>query len=350
MRKVNLEYRKKIILKAIIESYVQTADPVGSKILYARYNMGLIPATIRQTMSELERSGYIYQPHTSAGRVPTDKGYRYYVDFLLENKGEEDGRDRERLEKKFYNNLKQNKDIDELIDSSLKLLTIIVNQVGIAICPRLKKSQFKYLQLIPGTSQRIQVILLTDSGAIRNFVISNPDFENDRAVYRLVNFLNQELRGEDIDRLDTHLMRKLEMKRDTLIERALELLKILELNSLPEENRLHLYGTRYILEQPEFQDTDLLRKVLCVLEDEKALMEILNDDLESEGVNIHIGQENKYPGVRECSLITCRYKLRGRPVGIIGALGTTRMEYAKVASSVFSIARMLGEAISERAE
>jgi heat-inducible transcriptional repressor len=236
MRKVNSEYRKKIILKAVVDSYIHTAEPVGSNTLDARCNLGLSPATIRQAMAELERLGYISQPHTSAGRVPTDKGYRYYVDHLLEEREQViHEEERERLEKKFRASLRQIRDMEELINEAVKFLSLVVRQAGVAICPRLRKSQFKYLQLIPIDHQKVRVILLTDTGGVRSFIIDAAGFKNYSGLNRLVRFLNQELEDKDLNRLDIHLLRKLEMKRDTLIEKSIERTQTLQM-SIPGEN------------------------------------------------------------------------------------------------------------------
>jgi heat-inducible transcriptional repressor len=338
------EARKRKILKAIIQSHISTAEPIGSRTIWKIYRLGISPATIRNVMAELEEAGLIMQPHASAGRIPTDRGYRYYVDTLMEmqriTKEEE-----ERIRKEYSTKLKE---VEDVMRKTCRLLSEITEQAALFLLPRMKRALFKRIELISIDNSTALAILMTDTGLVRNAVMEIEDGITQEDLSKISRFLNRELNDVSLSDVKNFLLRRALAEKDSffyLYKRAME---IAHLGSfLDYEDRLWLDGTSYILEQPEFKDLKKMRILVRALEGKRDLLDILIVDADEEGTRVHIGSEIEYSDINSCSLVVASYKVRGRIAGTLGVIGPMRMEYAKVIPIVSYVADIVGKRISE---
>jgi len=340
MKKVDIESRQKSILNAIVDSYVDTATPVGSRSIAQRFRNTISPATIRNVMVDLEEMGLIMQPHTSAGRVPTDRGYRFYVDSLLEPKH------LTKEEEIIINKLihPSGSDIEYAMQNASKAISIATNVAGLVLTPRLKRSIFKHIELFNIDDSRILAVIITTSGFVKNSIMDFEEHLTRQELTRITEFLNSELEGVSLGDIKSYLTRKLLEERDsfyTFLKRAADILSIPGL--FKTDDHLYFDGTACIMSHPEFTDIKKARLFLRACEDKKGLLNLLNQDMELEGVKIHIGKENICNEIQELSIVTCNYKVNDMTVGAIAAIGPTRMEYGKIISVLEYISNELGK-------
>lgn len=340
----DLNKRKKQILRAVVINYISTAEPVGSRTVARAYKMGLSSATIRNEMADLEEMGYLFQPHTSAGRVPTQKGYRYYIDHLMDT--DELTPDEEET---LTNSLSTEKmrEIEQIIINSARVLSAATCQTSLIMGPQFKKSAFRQMRILPLDEDRGLVVLITDTGFIKNKVIDMKQKLSQTELQQVVSYLNQKLYGLTIDQVTASLIN--ELKRDLF--RRLEILEqafILLEESLKEEKQIRVFlgGTTNILNQPEFRDVDKIRRMLNLFEQESLLFKILEESSSEEGIEIRIGGENECADIKECSLITGTYKIQDKNIGTLGVLGPTRMDYPKVISVMRRLVDHLNQSLN----
>ena len=340
MKKVDTESRQKSILNAIVESYVDSATPVGSRAIAQRFRNAISPATIRNVMADLEEKGLIMQPHTSAGRVPTDKGYRFYVDSLLEPKH------LTKEEESIINKLIHQSigDIEHVMQNVSKAISLATNVAGIVLMPRLKRSIFKHIELFNMDNSRIMAVIVTTTGFVKNSIMDFEEHLTGQELTRITEFLNSELEGVSLGEIKSYLTRKLLEERDsfyTFLKRAADILSVPGL--FKADDHLYFDGAACIMSHPEFTDIKKARLFLRACEDKKGLLNLLNQDMELEGVKIHIGKENLYNDIQDLSIVTCNYKVNDMIVGAIAAIGPTRMEYGRVISVLKYISSELGK-------
>lgn len=347
---MEMDDRKGQVLKAIICDYVQTAEPVGSRTIAKKYRIGVSPATIRNEMADLEEMGYIEQPHTSAGRVPSSRGYRYYVDYLMDTANltrEEEERIRQVFKRRIG-------ELDTLIQRTARLISETTNYTSLVSGPQTGQSLFRQLQIMPVAADRAMLIMVTESGMIENELIEMPVEITMMELTRISGLISDQLKGQTMDRLSFKDLEVLigEISRyKALLEQTADFLGRGARNDRQE--RIYLGGTTNILGQPEFRDVGKVKSLLEVLEQEKVVRDILVDGSEGPAhseseVGIAIGEEIRYQEMRECSLISTTYRIGGELVGRIGVLGPKRMEYAKVVAVLEEVARQLSAIWSKR--
>jgi heat-inducible transcriptional repressor len=325
-----LSERKKRILQAIVHDYIISAEPVGSRTIARRYSLGLSPATIRNEMADLEETGYLEQPHTSAGRIPSQLGYRVYVDSLMEKvfltKEEVMAIEKTLQEVKIQ-------EIDKFIQQISRVISSVTNYTSLVFGPVIRKSAFKQLKVLPLEAGEGLAILITDTGFIKHKVIKLPPSLKEKELERMVAFINQRFFGLTIDTITTSLLK--EVKHDLINNVGLlhETLNLIEDATRSEEGKLFLGGTTNILNQPEFRDVNKVKSLLSLFEEEELLGALLGG-ASPKGIEVRIGEENKLEEFKDCSLVVTTYKLVGDTIGTIGVLGPTRMEYARVIALV----------------
>ncbi len=339
-----LSERKQEILRSVVINYVKTAEPVGSRTVARTYRMGLSSATIRNEMADLEELGYLAQPHTSAGRIPSQLGYRYYVDNLMDAGDLSD--DDERAISSSLSTEKM-REIEQIINNSARVLSAATNQTSMIMGPQFRKSAFHQLRILPLDEKRGLVVLITDTGFIKNKVIDLQQQLSQSELHQVVTYLNQKLYGLTIDQVTTSLIN--ELKRDLF--RRLEILEqafILLEESLKEEKQIRVFlgGTTNILNQPEFKDVDKIRRMLNLFEQEPLLFKILEDTSSDDDIVVRIGAENECEDIQECTLITGTYKIHDKTLGTVGVLGPTRMDYSHVISVMRRLVNYLNESLS----
>ena len=319
-----LDERKQKILQAIIDDYISTAEPIGSRTIARKYNLGVSSATIRNEMADLELLGYLEQLHTSSGRVPSGKGYRLYVDDLLAPS--KISEKEINLIASWYNS--RTKSIEEVFQETAKIISRLTKNVSLVMAPQLSQSNFRCLQFVALDKNQAIVIVMTDAGFIENKIIDIPHGTSIEDLQKIATIINGHLSGLMLDEIKTSLIKKIknEVNLD-LFEATFD--SILKALAIEKKERLYLGGTTQLLSQPEFRNVEKVKDILTMLEEEQLLCDLLNSQ-NGDGVTVTIGQENKYSGIKDCSIIKATYHIKGKVIGTVAVLGPTRMEYGKI--------------------
>lgn len=322
-----LSERQRLILSAIVDDYIRSAEPVGSRSISKRGDVGYSPATIRNEMSDLEELGYLEQPHTSAGRVPSHKGYRYYVDHLIHVK-EMPRREIDRLKLFFAERMQQQ---EAIIRQIAMILAEMTNYTSIVLEPEYFNTSLKHMQIVPLNDHQAVMIIVTNTGHVENKLIAIPEGVPVSEFEKMVNILNTRLSGVSMMQLNASLYNEIGEEMRKYVSRYEELINVLDTAfSLDDEVRVFLSGTTNIMNQPEFRDVEKVKSLFTLLEEQETLAKILTPA--ETGVHVRIGAENNMDAMNQCSLITATYTIDGLTLGTIGILGPTRMEYSKVIS------------------
>jgi len=329
------------VLRAIVMDYIRTAEPVGSRTISRKYGFSLSPATIRSTMADLEELGYVAQPHTSAGRVPTDRGYRFYVDALM---------DRPQLSRGEVEQIEHHVDpskreMEELLREAGKLLSALSPYVAVVLAPR--ENQFRRVEFVPLAADRVLVILLADTGLVHHKTIAVDEAMRQDELDRIARYLTDLLGGRSLrDVRDLLLAQMAEEKAqyDRMLARALWLgAKALETE--PEAD-VYVAGAAHIADQPEFADIAKMKALFAAFEEKSKLVKILNECLTGEEFKIFIGSEIPVQEIQGLSLIASPYRRGDRVLGVLGVLGPTRMDYGRALTLVETTARILSRALT----
>ena len=333
------------VLEAIILSYAEEGSPIGSEFLWEQYRFDVSPATIRNVMAELEIQGLITHPHTSAGRVPTDLGYRYYVDVLMEplrlNPDEElkvEGLSRTRSDDPLY-----------LLEQAAETLSELTQDAAVVLVPHVAQGTFLHVKLLPISERQMVAVLVTGEGLVKHANFSAEEPLKKEEMEKLESFLNQELSGMPLDKVFDHLKEVRAQSADPDTKRIDQALQLLQQGPfIQEAATLILEGTSNILRAPEFRDMERTRRLLLALENQEDLVQILLRDLGADDVKLHIGLENKPSSLQDCTIAAAPYRSRMGIAGAIGVLGPTRMNYPRVTSLVARIAQAVTRALQER--
>ncbi|HEX4599917.1 MAG TPA: heat-inducible transcriptional repressor HrcA [Gemmatimonadales bacterium] len=340
----SLTERERQVLEAVIETYVQTAEPAGSRTISRRFALALSPATIRNTMSDLEEKGYLYHPHTSAGRIPTDLAYRVYVDSLMHLRQvtvSESDQIREEL-------AGEHSAVDRILERAAQVLGVLTKELGVAVSPSLDEAVLERLELLQVSSERLLLVLTLHSGVVRTIFVEVPSHMAPQAVARVAAVLNERLAGLSLRDIRSTLPERL---RDAAPEHGTgELLNIFiqeadELFDVPPTTAaaggVVLGSAQLLAEQPEFATKQQLQGLLEVTARRDVLREALARRA-GQGVTITIGGEHPDPKLAAFTLITASYRL-GPLAGVIGVMGPTRMPYDKIVALVNHTSRLVGE-------
>lgn len=323
-----LNERKKKILQIIIEDYISSAEPVGSRTIARKYDLGLSPATIRNEMSDLELLGYLEQPHTSAGRIPSAQAYRFYVDALIEP-GTLTDNDMALIDG-WYNERRRN--IDDIFQSTAKILSRMTQNVSMVLNNQQTIANFCYLKFLPLDSQHAILCIVADDGSIDTNVVDIPLGMSSEEMDYLAGKMSKLLEDRNLSDISVEILQNVhtDVVEDKLIFSSL-LQAVRKMTGRRQEQKVFLGGTKQLLNQPEFRDVERVRNLLGILEEEKVLKDLLQGG-EDSGLKVTIGSENKFTGIQDCSMVQSTYRLNGQIVGTMAVLGPTRMEYGKVIS------------------
>lgn len=323
-----LNERKKKILQIIIEDYISSAEPVGSRTIARKYDLGLSPATIRNEMSDLELLGYLEQPHTSAGRIPSAQAYRFYVDALIEP-GTLTDNDMALIDG-WYNERRRN--IDDIFQSTAKILSRMTQNVSMVLTNQQTIANFCYLKFLPLDSQHAILFIVADDGSIDTNVVDIPLGMSSEEMDYLAGKMSKLLEDRNLSDISVEILQNVhtDVVEDKLIFSSL-LQAVRKMTGRRQEQKVFLGGTKQLLNQPEFRDVERVRNLLGILEEEKVLKDLLQGG-EDSGLKVTIGPENKFTGIQDCSMVQATYRLNGQIVGTMAVLGPTRMEYGKVIS------------------
>lgn len=341
-----LDERTKKVLCAVVQSYISSPQPVGSRVVTKRYSFGLSPATIRNIMADLEEMGFLTQPHTSAGRVPTDMGYRFFVDALVAQKYYYSNMD---ILQEVYKRLEAlRNNLDVFLSETTKTLSKLSHYLGIAASPGLDKTILKRIELLKFKANKVAVILFTDEGLIKNKVIYlDPEFTQ-KDLNRIASYLNSEFSGRTFNEIRLMVLKEMSKEKtkcDRLILKAMRICR--EALSFPDSD-LFVSGLSDVLDLPDFADLKKIRELSRAIEDKHTIIKLLDEVSEIDGVQILIGSEISMDEMKKLSLVVATCRENGRPVGVVGIIGPTRMDYEKVIYLVDNTAKFITEMLAER--
>jgi heat-inducible transcriptional repressor len=343
--------RQEDVLAAVVLNYVVTGTPVGSRTVSKNSPDRLSPATIRNAMADLEEMGFLYQPHTSAGRVPTDLGYRYYVDTLMSRRPlspEEVRQIRTTLPHEG-----EPEDLHELLGRTAKLLAGLSSHVGVVLAPRFPGAILKRLEFLRLTDHRILAIFVSRSGMVDHRVIHVKESYSDMDLSSMTNLVNDNFQGLTLSQIREKALAMMSAEKalyDRLLARALELSRNYLDQRDDDEDEVLLDGTSNVLGEPTLaEDVDRMKTLFSAFEDKGRLVTLLNACLEQDEARVLIGSECHDPRFQHLTLISSPYSYREQPVGAVGVLGPRRMDYERLVTLVDSLSRFLTQSLTRRA-
>ncbi|MGM9531043.1 heat-inducible transcriptional repressor HrcA [Intestinibacter sp.] len=329
---MELNERKMKILKAIVKDYIETAEAVGSRTISKKHNLGVSAATIRNEMADLEELGYLVQPHTSAGRVPTEKGYKLYVDLLM-GTNELNDNDKQVIEKCVESNMNH---IQSLIHETSKMLSQLTNYTTIGTTRQLvKPSVIKHIQLVSMAEHSILLIVVTDTGDIKKTDIFTKKYLDQAKLNIISDNLTKKLAGKSITDIDNNLIAFIKYEIGEYSSIVDKLLSILNSNVSEDDVSISLNGVTNILNYPEFNDVLKARSFLDMLETKETVAQIIQSKgILKDNTNIIIGSDNDCKEAKDCSVVTATYKVDNEQIGRISFIGPTRMDYSRIYSII----------------
>ncbi len=338
-----LDERSKQILQAVIQMYISSAGPVGSRAVTKKFPIGLSPATIRNIMSDLEDMGFLRQPHTSAGRVPTDSGYRFYVDALSSGGT---GMDTELVAEMQRKLEMLRSDMNSYLDNASRMLSELSHYIGISVSPTTNQTTLSRIELVPYRRNQIAVMLITDEAVIRNRTITVDRELSREDLGRISGYINERFRGHTLDEIRDHIAGEMSQDRmlcDNLISEAIAICR----NVFDaQESDVFISGVSDALTLPDFCDIDRIRGLIRTIEDKHIILKLLEKIAEGEGPQVFIGSENSLDELKEFSLVAAPYCEGNRPIGAIGIIGPTRMNYSQAITLVDMTAKIITDIFS----
>jgi len=338
-----LDERNKRVLFAVVQCYINTPGPVGSRVVTKKYSFGLSPATIRNIMSDLEEMGYLRQPHTSAGRVPTDIGYRYYVDAINTEERYVNGDFALELSRKLE---LLKKDINAFLDEAAKMLSSLSHYIGITMSPNSSTTTLNRLELIKYRDNRVAVVLFTDEGLIKNTVVPMDTDLSQRDLNRITSYINSEFSGHTIEEIRKVVVNELAREKVLCDDLISEALKICNAVFSSSPGNIYISGLSEVLALPDFCDVDRIKELLKTIEDKHIIVRLLDKIADAEGPQVFIGSENPLDEMKKFSLVAATYREGKRPIGAVGIIGPTRMNYSQAISIVDLTAKYITEMLS----
>ncbi len=341
-----IDERNENILMAVIQSFIYTAEPVGSRMLSKRYNFGLSPATIRNVMSDLEESGFLEQTHISAGRVPTDLGYRFYVNHLpgmQELSAEESALITQRFAP-FHG------EVDEVMAEASRLLSEVSSYAGIVL-RKFSTTVFSRIEFVKVRGRQVLAIFVMESGIVQNkFVVLDEELTQDE-LHRVSNYLNQEFSGQQLATIRQNLLERMaedKVKYDQLLQQVMQVGQKIFDSRTETDDDIYLGGTSNIMDQPEFiANVDRMKELFKAFEQKSRLISILDQCLDESGIHVMLGSETPYEDIQECSFVTHTYNFSDRTIGVLGVIGPKRMAYPRVMAIVDYTANLISKILTE---
>jgi heat-inducible transcriptional repressor len=330
--------RRKKILLAVISEYVSTADPVGSRTISKRYELDLSPATIRNVMSDLEELGYFTQPHTSSGRVPTDKAFRFYIEELAQHSFLDRA-----LEAEIRQRTESVDDIRSLVSESSKALSEATQYAGVGMIPRMNLTVFKHIQFIRLARRQVLIVFVTDANLVQNRIVFMEREFKQNELDRMSNYLNHMLNGLTLEQCRARLVAEMQDARaqyDELLRKAVEVSQSVIAES---DGQVFIEGSSRMLHEPEFGDMERARSLFRTFEEKSIMVKLLDKALTAPGVHIWMGAETEDDGLEKCAVVTGTYGAGGKLLGTVGVIGPMRMDYGKVVPLVEYTSRLVSK-------
>ncbi len=334
---MDLDERKWTILQAIIRNYLDTGEPVGSRTISKYTDLNLSSATIRNEMSDLEELGYIVSPHTSAGRIPTDKGYRLYVDKMMESKDAEIKEIKSML-------LEKADKMENLLEQATKLLAANTNYTAMVTTPMYRSRKVKFVQLTEINEQSLLVVILIEGNIVKNKVIETKEILDKETILKINLMLNTYLQGLDLSEINLEIIQNMKKQSEGFGSIVTEVLDAVA-EALNEEDRVRVYtsGATNILKYPELTGGDNVGDILYTLEEKKDLAELMKAEENENPIQVYIGDEVTVDSMKDCSVVTATYELGDGMYGKFGVVGPKRMDYEKVVSALTTIKNQIDD-------
>lgn len=342
-----LDERKRKILNAIIRNYLDTGEPVGSRTISKYSDLNLSSATIRNEMSDLEELGYILQPHTSAGRIPSDKGYRFYVDNLIAEK------DREVTEMKEFM-IEHTERVEQVLQQMAKALAANTNYTALITAPSYQRNKVKFLQLSQVDEEQLLAVIVTEGNLVKNKMISTREALDNETLLKLNILLNSSLNGLSADQINLATIARLKEQAGIHSNIVSDVLDALA-GAFQEDEELEVYtsGTTNILKYPELSDSQKASELLNAFEEKKQLVSLVNEALssgEQTGIQVYIGDESPIQNMKDCSVVTATYQIGEGMQGTIGIIGPKRMDYENVMDNLKTLKSQLDSVFKNKDE
>jgi heat-inducible transcriptional repressor len=341
---IQLSDRSLSLFKALVEHFILDGHPVGSRTLARDTKLDISPATIRNVMADLEDLGLIHSPHTSAGRVPTVKGYRLFVDTLLRADKLEDA-DMQRISREFG----ASGNVKELMERTSAMLSEITRLAGIVMLPRVEHKELDQIEFVSLADNRILVILVMKDKEIQNRIIMTNRCYSQAELLQASNYLNSMYSGKELYTVRKELLQELEkMKQDVnnLMQAAIEMAQQAFVQTETKQDDYVLAGQTNLMNLAELSDLEKLRKLFESFSHKRDILHLLEQAIQAKGMQIFIGEESGYEVLDNCSIVTSPYEVEGRILGVLGVLGPTRMDYERIIPIVDITAKMLGSALN----
>ena len=335
-----LDDRKKVILHTIIKTYLETGEPVGSRTISKYTDLNLSSATIRNEMADLEDLGYIMQPHTSAGRIPSDKGYRWYVDTLMEEKEQEVTEMREQM-------LQKADKMDQILKQAAKVLAANTNYATMISAPTYNRNKLKFIQLSQLDNNQIIAVIVMEGNIIKNKIVTVDEALDNQNLLKLNMLLNTTLTGMSVEQINLGMIARLKEQAGEHSEVISDVLDAVA-NTIQVDNDMEIYtsGATNVFKYPELSDSQSAREIINAFEEKQLLHEIVIETLskeENKGIQVYIGNEAPVQNMKDCSVVTATYELGEGMQGTIGIIGPKRMDYENVMKTLKTLMNELDE-------
>jgi len=336
--------RNKRVLQAVIDSYIASGAPIGSTVLVKKYDFGVSSATLRNIMAELEELGYLTHPHTSAGRVPTDLGYRYYIDSLISiEKDADDFGDQLRQAPPLHGD-----DLHELMEEASRFLASLSQCAGVVVAPSEPEARYKHIEFLRLRGSQVLIIFVTAAGIVQNKLIELDEGIRQQDLNQFSAYLVDELQHLTLTEIREHLIEKLREEKMVFPRLMEETLRASQELQEPGQEQVYIGGASRMLENPEFATVDKMRALFKAFEDKYRLLRLLDRSVAAEGIKVFIGSENPFFEMQGCSMVVSGYQAGGNVVGTLGVIGPTRMQYKQVIQVVDYTSKLLSKLLGER--
>lgn len=342
---MDLDERKLKILQAIIRNYLETGEPVGSRTISKYTDLNLSSATIRNEMADLEELGYILQPHTSAGRIPSDKGYRLYVDQMMLEKEEQLSQATQEVKEMQKILLEREDKMESILKQMAKMLATNTNYATMISAPQVKRNKIKFMQLSRVDKRQILITIVIEGNVIKNTMISVEEALDDESLLKLNILLNTNLNGIPIEEINLAMISRLKQQAGVHEEIISEVMDaVAEVIKEDEDIEIYTSGANNIFKYPELSDNQRASELITTFEEKQLLTELVNETLteqNSTGIQVYIGNETPVKTMKDCSVVTATYELEEGMKGTIGIIGPRRMDYDKVISTLKTLKSQL---------
>ncbi len=341
---MKLDDRNRKVLQAVIDSYIASGSPIGSTILVKRYDFGVSSATLRNIMAELEEMGLLTHPHTSAGRIPTDLGYRYYIDSLISI--EKDSDDIEGHLQKAPQ--LHGDDLQGLMEEASRFLASLSHCAGVVVAPSESEASYKHIEFVRLRGRKVLIIFVTSTGIVQNKLIELEESIRQQDLNMFTSYLDEELEDWTLSEVRKRLVEKLKEEKLLFMKLMDETYRASRDVQERESERVYIGGASQVLESPDFANVDKMRALFKAFEDKYKLLKLLDRSVSAQGIKVFIGSENPFFEMQGCSMVVGSYKAGSNVVGTLGVIGPTRMQYKQVIHVVDYTAKLLSKLLSER--